>query len=143
MRLSSAFVLVFVAACACERPAQQVELPPAPSRPIDDGEGSCEPEPLEPVGVDESGALDTSALKKSLEQARDFAQRCCNGDAAGTATVIVTVQPEGYGTEVVVEPDRLAEGPTGSCLHGSFHRVATRPFKGVAMTVRVPVRVKP
>lgn len=135
--------MALVVACARERPPQQVELPAAPSGPIDDGEGSCEPAPLDPVGVDESGALDVGALKKTLERARDFAQRCCNGDAAGTATVVVTVQPEGYGTDVVVEPDRLAEGPTGSCLHGSFHRVVTRPFKGVAMTVRVPVRVKP
>lgn len=139
------FLVLGAAACAHEAPVQRVQLPVAPvltaQPPVD--EGSCKAVALTPVGLDSSDALDTGELRAALESARDFAERCCSGDESGTATVLVTVSPEGYATEVKIEPDNLADGPTGSCLYGSFHRVTTRAFRGTPMTVSVDVRVNP
>ncbi|CAN5702107.1 hypothetical protein BH09MYX1_BH09MYX1_63490 [soil metagenome] len=90
-----------------------------------------------------NGALDMTALHDSLARARNFAELCCSGDETGVATGKVTVGPIGYDTQIDIEPDDLARGATGSCLHGSFHRVTTRAFRGEALTVPVTVRVKP
>lgn len=127
---------------------QHVDLPPpvasassAPStEPLD--ELVCKPHGLVAIDPDPSGALDAIRLNQALLSARDFAQRCCNGDETGDATVRVTVSPDGYQTDVVVEPESLAGGATGACLYASFHRVIVKAYRGTSMTIPIAVHVR-
>ncbi len=141
---------VFVS-CSRDSPVQRVELAPAPTATASEvaevptnppNEPACKPEALAAVGTDGSGHLDGATFRQALEAAKGFAERCCNGDESGDATVVVTVSPDGYATDVKIEPERLAAGPTGACLYASFHRVVTSSFKGTAVTVSVPVHVR-
>jgi hypothetical protein len=126
-----------------------VELLPARASPTADAsiawptdDPQCEPKPLAVVGVDDHGAIDDTMLRQGLDSARAFAERCCTGDESGDATVRVTAASEGFTTTVAIEPDNLSTGPTGACLHASFHRVTTKAFTGSPVTVIVVVHVR-
>ena len=142
--------LVAIAAlCACGAPAAtRVELPPVAASAGDDratpslDDLACKPHGLVAIDADASGGLDVIRLNQAMLSARDFAQRCCRGDESGDATVRVTVAPEGYQTDVAIEPATLAEGATGACLRASFHRVVVKSFQGDAKTVSIEVRIR-
>jgi hypothetical protein len=151
VKLLSFTLAAGLAACSRDSPVQRVELAPAPTTTASEvaevptnppNEPACVPEALVAIGVDGSGHLDQAMLKQATDSAKGFAERCCNGDESGDATVLVTVSPDGYATDVKIEPERLAAGPTGACLYASFHRVVTTSFKGAAITVSVPVHVR-
>lgn len=100
---------------------------------------TCKPAALAVVGADDSGALDLQAFERALGEARAFAERCCTGDESGAADVAVTLAPQGYETTVAVTPEALARGPTGACIHASFHRVTAAAFHGDPVTRHVAV----
>jgi hypothetical protein len=151
MRLLAASLVGALVACSRDLPVQRVDLAPAPTATASEvaeaptnppNEPACKPEALVAVGADGSGRLDAAMLKQAIDLAKGFAERCCNGDESGDATVVVTVSPDGYATEVKIEPELLATGPTGACLYASFHRVVTKSFQGSAVSVTVPVHVR-
>ena len=140
--------LIVGASCHRELPATTVQLQALPAQhgvtatPGTAEESACAPPALEVVGIDERGALDKGRFEKALGDARAFAERCCTGDEAGNGTVTVTVAPQGYTTQVDIEPEPLATGPTGACVYASFHRVTTVSFTGEAATLAVPLRLR-
>ncbi len=145
--------LVVLASCGHDSgPAQHVELTPLPVSSTREGdsptpqaleEPSCKPADIVAIESDSAGVLDMPKLREALSSAQAFAQRCCNGDEAGDASVRVTLAPAGYETSVSIEPERLASAATGACIHAIFHRVVTRSFSGSPFTVTVPVHVHP
>ena len=145
-RLRPIALLAAVVACG-GAPATHVEIPPPAQAAGDDratpslDELACKPHGLVAIDADASGALDVIRLNAAMLSARDFAQRCCRGDESGDATVRVTVAPEGYQTDVAIEPAGLADGATGACLRASFHRVVVKSFRGEAKTVSIDVRI--
>lgn len=144
LALVSAFAL---AACA-SRPAQRVDLLPVPSATTaEDGvhepleEIACKPQSLVALEPLSTGGLDEGHLREALLAARDFAQRCCSGDDVGDATVLVTVDPEGYQTKVTVQPEALSSGPAGACIYATFHRLLVKAYSGTPITVSVAVHL--
>ncbi len=144
--------ILFIGVVACGSASSQTQrveiLPPvhstvaseaSPENPAQDAQ--CKPEALAAIEPDASGGLDGPAVHQALESARTFAQRCCNGDVGGEASVTVTISPEGYTTGVSIAPDALAAAATGACVYASFHRVIAKAFSGGALTVTIPVRV--
>jgi len=137
--VTRALVFGALLACGTKPPAQHVEIQPLPghdgataSASLDELE--CKPPALAPIEVDQLG--------DALASARDFAQRCCSGDETGDATIRVTVSPSGYEAQIAIEPDALASGATGACVHAIFHRVLVKPFEGAARTESVVVRLR-
>jgi hypothetical protein len=137
-------VCILAGSCSHGTGSQRVEILPVPSATASEAalswpseDEACKPESIDVVDLD--GAPD--ALSRPLAAARRFAERCCVGDESGDAIVTVTFAPEGYGTTVAIEPERLASGPTGACLSASFHRVTTRTFAGDERKVTIPVHV--
>lgn len=146
-RRSALALAVLRAGCAAHANANEarVVLPPPPTTTESDAGATepdaCRPEALAPVDVND-GEPDPRQLTESVERARVFAERCCVGDSAETATVTVTLGPEGYSTDVTVEPSAVSETPSGACLRGSFHRVTTRAFRGSPRVTRVLVHLR-
>jgi hypothetical protein len=94
------------------------------------------------IEPDASGRLNEAALRPRLLASKAFAERCCAGDESGDVVVTVTVQPEGYDTQVALEPELSATGPTRACVVGSFRRVLAKAYQGAALTVTVPLHLK-
>jgi len=134
-------VALLVASCGSSNKPSHVEIPaPLPSP----GESSsatpglddiaCTPQPM--------SAIDVADLPSALNQSRDFAQRCCNGDENADAIVRVTPAPSGYQTTIAIEPESVASSAAGACVHAVFHRLLVKPYDGSEKTRTVTVRLR-
>jgi hypothetical protein len=146
VRIASFAVTVLVCCAHNAPPVERIEILPAIGGDVASASGtlddaSCQPEAFDPIDADGTGALDRAHLRRTLDSARAFCQRCCNGLDAVDANVVVTLLPEGFTTEVTIQPEPLGSTPTGACLYASFHRVTTKAFHGDAVTTSVQVRI--
>ncbi len=131
--------LVALLACGSKPPAQHVEIQPLPQHDGATANASLDDLACKPPAL---AASDVEHLAGALASARDFAQRCCSGDETGEATVRVTASPNGYEAHVAIEPESLANGATGACVHAIFHRVLVKPFEGEEKTESIVVRLR-
>jgi hypothetical protein len=141
--------LVVLACTPAERPIAPEAAPLGSANPAEppppEEDASCEdPEAIPLVEANAQATLDADGLDRSVAIARDFAERCCNGEASQrtTARVVVTLHASGYATDVAVEGVPEAS-PAHACLYGSFHRVLGKAFTGPSITRTASVRVRP
>ncbi len=150
MRGRALLLLLLALAFGCtpsERPLAPEVAPLAgakPAEPPPEEDPSCEaPEPIPVVEENALATLDPDGLERSVALARDFAERCCNGESSErlSARVVVTLHASGYATDVVVEgvPN---DSPARACLYGSFHRVLGKAFSGPSISRTATVRVR-
>ncbi|HEX4517435.1 MAG TPA: hypothetical protein VH054_28010 [Polyangiaceae bacterium] len=136
-----ALSFVLLAACGGGKPSR-VEIP-APL-PTPDGTSTTATQALDDIACTPQpmAAIEIADLSAALAQSRDFAQRCCNGDENGDATVRVTPAPGGYQTTIDIEPDDIATSSSGACVHAVFHRLLVKPYDGPEKTTSITVRLR-
>jgi hypothetical protein len=88
------------------------------------------------VGETPAG-VDINKVQYLMGLAMGRARRChLGGRATGTATVYVTLGPDGRSTSVEIKGEPIASAPVAKCIATQASAVAIKPFQGDSFTFR-------